>query len=160
MDGLTLLSEGRAAGLTVIADGERLVIRGPRSADAVARRLLTHKAVVLTALAAGNGNTNTETPEVVPFDDLPLPGPACPRCGSLEEWIDLLGGRHCGICEADALNKALQLADRAARLRQQAQRRKPTARIAPRCVAGGRVDTMDPNSTRPLQGQPESIAGA
>lgn len=129
MDGLTLLQEASVAGLMVLADGDRLVIRGPRSADAVARRLLAHKAVILAVLAAGNGNTNPTIPEVVPFDDLPLPGPACPRCGSLEEWTDLLGGRHCGICEAGTLNKALQLADRAARLRQQAQRRKPILRV-------------------------------
>ena len=106
MDGLTLLQEALAAGLMVLADGDRLVIRGPKSADAVARRLLAHKAVVRAALAAGNGNTNPTISDVVPFDDLPLPGPACPRCGSLEEWIDLLGGRHCGICEANTLNKA------------------------------------------------------
>ena len=51
----------------------------------------------------------TPLPEAVPFDDLDLPGPACPacpRCGSLEEWIDLLGGRHCGICEPGTLGKA------------------------------------------------------
>ena len=55
MDGLTLLSEGRAAGLTVIADGNRLVIRGPRSGDAVAQQLLAHKTVVLTVLSTGDG---------------------------------------------------------------------------------------------------------
>ena len=52
MDGLTLLREARAAGLTVAADGARLCIRGPRQAEAVARRLLAHKAAVLAALAA------------------------------------------------------------------------------------------------------------
>ena len=34
MDGLTLLAEAGAAGLTILADGDRLVIRGPKSADA------------------------------------------------------------------------------------------------------------------------------
>lgn len=52
MDSLTLLTEAQAAGLTVLADGERLVVRGPRSAEAVARMLLAHKHAVLTALAA------------------------------------------------------------------------------------------------------------
>ena len=50
MDGLTLLLEATAAGLTVRVDGERLVIRGLRSADAVARELLAHKVDVLGAL--------------------------------------------------------------------------------------------------------------
>ena len=64
-------------------------------------------------------------PEAVPFDALPLPGPACPVCGSLERWQDLLGRQRCGVCEAETLDKAMELAERAARLRQQAQPRKP-----------------------------------
>jgi len=51
------------------------------------------------------------------FDSLPLPGNPCPVCGSLEEWTDLLGRRRCGVCERATLDKAIQLADRAARLR-------------------------------------------
>lgn len=38
MDGLTLLAEARAAGLEVRAEGDRLVIRGPRKAEALAKR--------------------------------------------------------------------------------------------------------------------------
>ncbi len=52
MDGLTLLEEARAAGLTVRADGERLRIRGPRRAEPMAQRLIAHKAAVLAALIA------------------------------------------------------------------------------------------------------------
>lgn len=51
MDGLTLLTEARSAGLTVTAEGERLVVRGPRLAGELAQRLLSHKADVLDALA-------------------------------------------------------------------------------------------------------------
>jgi len=51
------------------------------------------------------------------FGDLPEPGDGCPRCGSLETWSDLLGNRHCAGCDRDRLARALQLADRAARLR-------------------------------------------
>jgi membrane-associated PAP2 superfamily phosphatase len=109
MDGVTLLSEGRAAGLTIMADGGRLVIRGPRSADAVARRLLAHKAVVLATLAADDGSS-------CPWEAME-PGPGCPVCGSLEQWQDGRGCRRCGVCEADALDKALKLVERAARLR-------------------------------------------
>jgi hypothetical protein len=144
MDGMTLLSEGWAAGLTVTTDGDRLVIRGPKSADAVARRLLAHKTVILAALAAGNGNTP----------------PACPKCGSLEEWTDLLGRQHCGVCERATLDKALRLANRAARLREQAQPRKPAPRIAPSCVSGGMVDTQDLGGNRPTQEQTEGLVRA
>jgi hypothetical protein len=63
MDGLTLLDEARAAGLTVTADRGRLVIRGPRRAEPTARRLIAHKGLVLQALTA-------DRPAIGP-DDLP-----------------------------------------------------------------------------------------
>ena len=47
-----LLNEARNAGLTVRVAGARLVVRGPRSAEAVAWRLLNRKPEVLTALAS------------------------------------------------------------------------------------------------------------
>ncbi len=52
MDGLALLRTAAAAGLTVHLDGERLVIRGPRSADAIARQLISHKPAVVAAIRA------------------------------------------------------------------------------------------------------------
>lgn len=70
MDGLTLLYEATAAGLTVRVDGDRLVIRGPKVADAVARRLLEHKPEVVAALGQ-SGSTSTELPKP---DAPPFPG--------------------------------------------------------------------------------------
>jgi len=93
------------------------------------------------------------------FDSLPLPGDPCPVCGSLETWWDMLGGEHCQQCERATLDKAMQWADRATRLREQAQPRKPAPRIAPRCVAAGEVDTLDPSGNRPLQSQPRGLCG-
>jgi hypothetical protein len=52
MDGITLLQDAQAAGLEVQADGDRLVIRGPKTADPIARRLLRFKALVLAAIVA------------------------------------------------------------------------------------------------------------
>jgi hypothetical protein len=52
MDGVTALAEARAAGLEVRADGDRLVVRGPRSAEVLAKRLLGCKADVMAALEA------------------------------------------------------------------------------------------------------------
>jgi hypothetical protein len=43
MDGLTLVEQARVAGLTVRADGGRLVINGPRRTASVARLLIAHK---------------------------------------------------------------------------------------------------------------------
>ena len=53
MDGVELLKEARTVGLTVVVEGERLRIRGPRSAEPVARRILDNKASVLAALHSG-----------------------------------------------------------------------------------------------------------
>ena len=50
MDGVALLAEANAAGLTVRADGDRLVIRGPRRCDALARSILARKPDVMAAL--------------------------------------------------------------------------------------------------------------
>jgi hypothetical protein len=109
-----------------------------------------------------DGRTGWETPdlpEAVDVEDLPLPGPGCPVCGSLEQWQDALGRQRCGGCEADALGRALKLVERAARLRRQAQQRKPAARIAPGCVPGGSVDTQDLGSKRPTQGRLRGLCG-
>ena len=50
MDGVALLAQAREAGLEVRSRGDRLVIRGPKRAENVARLLLDQKPVVLDAL--------------------------------------------------------------------------------------------------------------
>lgn len=50
MDGVRLLHRAWAAGLSVAAVGDRLVIRGPRHAEGLARHLLANKTSVLAAL--------------------------------------------------------------------------------------------------------------
>jgi hypothetical protein len=55
MEGLTLLREARAAGLSLSRDGDELVIRGPRRAEPVARLLLSRKVEVIQALADATG---------------------------------------------------------------------------------------------------------
>ena len=50
MDRLTLLRRARDAGLRVAAESGKLVIRGPKQAEPVARFLIAHKAEVLAAL--------------------------------------------------------------------------------------------------------------
>ncbi len=52
MVAVTLLQEAEAAGLTVRVEGDRLVVRGPKSAGAIAERLLDHKAEVIKTLSA------------------------------------------------------------------------------------------------------------
>ena len=52
MGSLTLLAQARAAGLSVAADGDRLIIKGPRRAGPIAHELMGHKAEVLALLEA------------------------------------------------------------------------------------------------------------
>jgi hypothetical protein len=59
MDELILLAEARAAGLTVLVDEDRLRILGPRRAEALAKRLLEHKTLIVEALT---------TPDLTPAD--------------------------------------------------------------------------------------------
>ena len=51
MDAVELLIQARTAGLKVHAEGTMLVVHGPRSAGSLARRILAHKADVLSVLA-------------------------------------------------------------------------------------------------------------
>lgn len=51
MEGLELLAQARAAGLTVEAQGSDLVVRGPKGAKAIALMLIKHKAAVLAAIS-------------------------------------------------------------------------------------------------------------
>ena len=66
MDGLTQLAEARAAGLSVAAQGGRLVLRGPRRAEAMARRLIEHKGDVMAALARETTPADAARPEQPP----------------------------------------------------------------------------------------------
>jgi hypothetical protein len=50
VDGMTLLEEARVAGLEVTAEGDRLIVRGPRSAESLAKTLLEHKSELIVIL--------------------------------------------------------------------------------------------------------------
>lgn len=48
---MNLLAEAEAAGLLLLQDGDRLIVRGPRSAEALVRRILDRKAEVIAVLS-------------------------------------------------------------------------------------------------------------
>ena len=50
MDAVELLKEAEKVGLVVRTDGTKLVVSGPRSAEAVAEQLFAHKAALLSYL--------------------------------------------------------------------------------------------------------------
>src|SRR5689334_11527079 len=54
MDGIKLLEQARDAGLAVAVNGDKLVIRGPRRAEAVARLLMARKAEVMAVIAGAD----------------------------------------------------------------------------------------------------------
>jgi hypothetical protein len=58
-----LLTAVRAARLKVTVAGARLVIRGPKSAEALARQLLDRKAEVMAALTAPAPPPETDAPD-------------------------------------------------------------------------------------------------
>jgi hypothetical protein len=87
-----LLVAARRVGLKVTPSGGRLVIRGPKSADAIARQLLDRKADVMAALTTEAGAVAT-TNRVVELDwadlgvvshEQPQPVGASPR---VEFWV-------------------------------------------------------------------------
>jgi hypothetical protein len=60
MDGLILLHRARDAGLAVAAEGDKLVIRGPKRAEAIARLLIEHKPEVMAALVPAKAASEAE----------------------------------------------------------------------------------------------------
>jgi len=129
MDGMKLLVEARLCGLIVVPEGDLLVIRGPRSAEAIAQRLLAHKADVMMALAVECAVTTAGIDEGVQvtveansrlewteLDEDAGPSP-CSKCGGSDLWEPILGPWRCQGCDASALHRSRSLADKAARMR-------------------------------------------
>ncbi len=120
MDSLTMLQEAWSAGLIVVANGDRLVVRGPRSAEAIARRLIENKPEIMAALTARDARTTTgNQPEdaVEGFETFAEFGDPCQKCDSLEKWWGIVGRPHCQHCEADRLQRSRDLARHARYLR-------------------------------------------
>ena len=106
MDGLTLLRRAYDAGLRVEADGDKLLIRGPRHAEPMVKLLAEHKAEVLAALA----NTALEVALLAPspwFErEIPAPDgepgleqPCAARRGRVQE-LDRAFLHFCVECGA------------------------------------------------------------
>jgi hypothetical protein len=76
MDGMTLLRQASEAGLAVAAQGNKLVIRGPRRAEPVARLLIERKREVLAALSTVRDQETCE-PQMTGY-----------RGGTVLDWAD------------------------------------------------------------------------
>jgi hypothetical protein len=112
VDGLTLLADARRAGLRVACDGERLVVRGPRRLEPVARTLIAEKPAILRALAAEEHEVawriSVMQPQVPSHGAIPLllarPGVrfALGTCGSCGDQLELDLRYRCRPCVAAA----------------------------------------------------------
>lgn len=60
MDPLILLEKAKTMGLEIFVCGDRLVVRGPSSAESLVRDLLEHKAELMSLLAS-TATTRTKT---------------------------------------------------------------------------------------------------
>jgi hypothetical protein len=89
MDVVALLAEASRAGLTVSADGEKLMVRGPRSAEPLATLLLARKAEVLSLLRG--------TP-AVSSEHVGRHGEPYPVCGDTWQWPTTAGLWVCSWC--------------------------------------------------------------
>ena len=86
MDGMSLLREAQAAGLSVSIDGDKLVVRGPKRLEPLVRRLLAAKPAVIAALRASGDS-----------------GPVCRwpyqgRAPHRRFWLSVFGVVRCASC--------------------------------------------------------------
>jgi hypothetical protein len=88
--GRGLLAEAEDAGLKVRAEGDRLVVRGPRSAEALMRRLIDRKPDVLAALSSPFRLRVVGTTAAPPTAaaSAPEPPPPPPAPGPADGWDD------------------------------------------------------------------------
>jgi len=83
MDGIALIAEAHAAGLSVYPDGDRLVVRGPKTSERVAKRLLAAKPVVMAVLTMPPicaGCSEVIDPSSTDWRPTPCDGPVHFRC--------------------------------------------------------------------------------
>ena len=109
MDSMTtLLDSARAAGVTMRLDGERLIVRGPKSAETLAKSILAQKAAVVACLLVAPKTTDessnaTATPRCVPNESQrAMPPPTAERCfccGQRRWWRSVFGSHLiCATC--------------------------------------------------------------
>jgi hypothetical protein len=115
---LTLLQRARHAGLFVVADGERLLVRGPSRLDPLARELLDRKPEVMAELALETADWDAAVPlelsdfKIRTLDDLlssetSRPRRQCYACRSTRWWRLKRGGPWtCSRCHPPTVGEA------------------------------------------------------
>ena len=95
MDAMTLLDQAQAAGLSVKAAGDKLVIKGPRSAEALAQQLLEHKTELMAILSRSSHQELLCSGHI--WDSPCVRGVPCSRCGTPSLCPDCGGCRLCWL---------------------------------------------------------------
>lgn len=85
MDGMILLLEARRAGLKLSTDGDRLLIRGPKIAEPLVRRIIANKPIVVAALAEQSKPAAYTIPE--PPTDRPGFVTVVEKKGGNPQWL-------------------------------------------------------------------------
>jgi hypothetical protein len=97
MEAVALLARARQAGLVVLRDGTRLVVRGPKRLADLALELLDRKTEVLGALDADPGlPPPSPSPPADPYGAA-IPTAACYCCGAVA-WHRAGSGWACARC--------------------------------------------------------------
>jgi hypothetical protein len=111
VDVVGLLKRAAEAGLAVTAEGDRLVVRGPRAAESLAHELIRNKPEVMAALAASVIDVDHDDEVELDWTSLT----PCKRCGSLELWWNGNGETRCLWC--DPPTAAMRLLSRVEEIR-------------------------------------------
>jgi hypothetical protein len=111
---MKLLEEARAVGLKVRVEGERLVVRGPKVAEPIAKMLLAKKAEVLALLTAQQ-QAPSQKPQVKPRPFLPRPAGQEDNPNPWNAWTPLMlwlseyyPEHFHAVCEAEEAIQALE----------------------------------------------------
>jgi hypothetical protein len=107
MDFMKLIYEAQVAGLTLRADADKLVIRGPRSAEAIVAQLMAHKDEILAIVRTSchlspkprSTPTNLKDTETRRRNSPADEAAPCRRCGSALGWRTADGRVACAECE-------------------------------------------------------------
>lgn len=92
MDCLTLLEQAKNNGLEVKVAGDKLIVRGPKSQEELAKALLARKPEIIQALTGQRWATTA------PSATDTVPGRPCPCCGGVRFWQRPDGGWCCSTC--------------------------------------------------------------
>ena len=164
MIALRILAQLARLGVAVVASDDGNLKYAPQQAvpAVLVEQMRAHKAELLRYLQTWGDchPLNVQWQDLLDPDELE----PCPLCGSLELWQTVAGTWRCQHCDAAALQRSRDLAERAARLRageRLTQPRRRSRRLLPRTAPATPQELRDTKPNQPER-QPalfEGVAG-